>query len=81
MSPRAITHTHITILSILAGCEECNYPKFRTTHNPWRTSAYFDGQMKWLARQGFLIFTGSRTIQITTAGKEIIQTSTAGVLL
>jgi hypothetical protein len=63
---------HLTILRNLARVEECNYFLFRDETNPWRRESYFDGQVKWLVRKGFVLLTGLKTIQITDSGKELV---------
>jgi hypothetical protein len=71
--PIGITLSHITILSTLAQVGEDNYTQFRDTYNPWRRESYFDGQVKWLSRQGLVIITNYKTIQITGSGMELVQ--------
>ena len=71
--PARMTASHIKILHTLAQVEECKYVAFRFDTNPWRKEAYFDGQIKRMSRLGFVLLTGSRTIQITESGKKLVQ--------
>ena len=71
-APIGLKPSHITLLATLAQVRECKYVQFRFEHNPWRRESYFDGQMKWLANKGFLVFTISRTIQITECGMRFV---------
>ena len=75
-----INSSAIPLLAALSRCGECNYRMFRTKNNPWRTEAYFDGEVKKMSRNGFLFLTGRRTIQITKKGKEYILNNKIGAV-
>ena len=76
--PVGIKPHHLRLLGSLAQVEECKYTSFRSKNNTWRHTAYFDGEIKWLTRRGLVLLTISRTIQITEAGKEVINALATG---
>ena len=71
--PTHMTATHVKILRTLAQAEERKYLAFRFEANPWRRESYFDAQVKWMSNLGFGLLTGTKTIQITKSGKELVQ--------
>ena len=79
MQVSGMKSSHINLLCILSQVEEFPYVQFRSENNPWRRESYFDGQMKWLAGKGLVLFTISRTVQLTDRGKEFVQTQLAKV--
>jgi hypothetical protein len=73
---RKITQTHIRLLTLLAQGRykgECKYSTFRANHSPWKHETYFDSQITWMVRQGLIVLTNNRTIQITPAGLAAIK--------
>ena len=71
--PARMNQKHVMILSTLAEEKEQSYVAFRDATNPWRRESYFDGEMRWFSNIGLVLFTGKKTILITEAGKELIQ--------
>jgi hypothetical protein len=71
--PAGMNAYHMQLLADLNGEGECDYAIFREVCNPWRREGYFDGQMKRLAGKGFVLFTNTKTIEITEAGRVLHQ--------
>ena len=75
--PSNMSPKHIGVLCALSTGERRKYKVFRNEVNPWKES-YFDGQMRRLANLGIVSLIGTRTIQITDVGKELLQSIERG---
>jgi hypothetical protein len=71
MHPQLITL--LRVLDVMQ--EEIRIHDFMRDHNPWKTEAYFLGQITTLRKFGYVETTGtrSRKIQISQKGQELLK--------
>ena len=68
-----IYHTHMAVLKCLLKQGESKYTAFRAQANPWRSTDYFDGQMKNLYKMGYINYNRGSTILLTSEGVQLIK--------